>query len=140
VVVFFTDGRANTFSNNFNCGIRHIDEGRNLYNATIAACNNQGNGTCNTSAYSGYTANQMIALAEAQAEAVAQQARSANAYVYSIGLGNAINTAFLNRMANVDGVVNQDEPIGISIIAPTSSDLHDAFQTIAKAILLRLTR
>jgi hypothetical protein len=51
-----------------------------------------------------------------------------------------VNTSFLARIANVDGIVSQDENIGISLISPNSAQLKDAFQTIAKAILLRLTQ
>jgi hypothetical protein len=61
--------------------------------------------------------------------------------VYSIGLGDKINTTYLQELANdpASPTYNASEPSGIAAFAPTASDLDSAFQTIASKILLRLT-
>lgn len=157
VVVFFTDGYANTFSNRLTCGIRNVsgEDIRSFYDPN-SNCNERNSGCSMPSsipsmypAYHGLTTistaspTQMIAEAEARAIYWANQARDGGAFVYAVGLNcdsQGPKSNFLAQVANVDGVVDQDKPIGISIIAPTSEDLRDAFHTIAKAILLRLTR
>ena len=61
--------------------------------------------------------------------------------VYSIGLGDKINTTYLQELANdpASPTYNASEPSGLAEFAPTASDLDSAFQTIASKILLRLT-
>jgi hypothetical protein len=160
-MVFFTDGYANTFSNNFTCGsktnaIRNINDGKVTYDPN----NGCGTTTCSVpssipSAYPAYTglttintgnSQQMDLEAEARTVLWANQARSAGAFVYAIGLNcdtEGPKSNFLAHVANVNGVEDpsgQNTPWGISIIAPTGEQLRDAFQTIAKAILLRLTQ
>jgi hypothetical protein len=156
VMVFCTDGFANTFSNGFNCGIRNIyEDGTTLFDPNNSC--NQGRGSCTIPAtipsanptFSGYTTINTSSTAQMDAEAKARvldwanQARAAGVFVYSIGLNcdsQAAPADFLAQVANVDGVVNQDQPIGLSLIAPTSQAIHEAWVTIAKAILLRLTQ
>jgi hypothetical protein len=157
-MVFFTDGFANTFSNTFNgtC-IRNIAENRTLYNPSTACSTTPNSGTCTIpasipSAYPGYTGfntistttpNQMDLEAEARAVLWANQARGKGVFVYAIGLNcdtQGANSNFLAHVANVNGVENPDDPWGIAIIAPTGEQLRDAFERIAKAILLRLAQ
>jgi hypothetical protein len=160
VIVFFTDGIANTFSNNFpTCGgIRNVTPpgaGATLFNPSVANCASISCGSKPATipsmdpAYTGLAninlsdKTQMEKEAEARTLIYAEQARAAGTFIYTIGLSytpGVINSNFLAKVANVQGIVNQDEPIGLSLIAPTGDDLHEAFRTIAKAILLRLTR
>jgi Flp pilus assembly protein TadG len=156
VIVFFTDGIANTFSNKFTtCGIRNVAPGPQFFNpGTVSCssinCNNSGSTVPSVDpAYTGLAnitmsnTGQMENEAEARTLVFANQARAAGTYVYCVGLSYSpgqVNSSFLARVANVDGIVSQDQPIGLSLIAPDGPQLHEAFRTIAKAILLRLTR
>ena len=73
---------------------------------------------------------------------LANTMRAAGITVYSIGLGNVINQTYLQEVANdpASPVYNANEPSGLAVFAPTSSDLDSAFQTVASKILLRLTQ
>jgi hypothetical protein len=68
--------------------------------------------------------------------------RASGITVYSIGLGDKINTTYLQELANdpASPLYNASEPSGLAEFAPTASDLDTAFQTIASKILLRLTQ
>ncbi len=72
---------------------------------------------------------------------LANQMRTQGTTIYSIGLGDKINTDYLLKVANDPASPQYDsgEPSGIAAFAPTASDLDTAFQTIASKILLRLT-
>lgn len=73
---------------------------------------------------------------------LANQMRTQGITVYSIGLGDKINTTYLQELANdpASPQYNANEPSGLAEFAPTASDLDSAFQTIASKILLRLTQ
>jgi Flp pilus assembly protein TadG len=83
-----------------------------------------------------------------QAEAQASAARAAGHSVYCIGLGNvdaedpddAPDMDLLVRLANEHGVSDPSQPRGVALLAPTSSELEEVFDTMAERILLRLTR
>jgi hypothetical protein len=79
--------------------------------------------------------------ADYRAVQYANTMRAAGITVYSIGLGDKINTTYLQELANdpASPDYNANEPSGIATFAPTASDLDTAFQTIASKILLRLT-
>jgi len=83
------------------------------------------------------------ATAEAEYTAVqmANAVRAEGGFVYSIGLGNAINQNFLLQVANDPAASTFDpsQPVGEASFAQTS-DLDQVFQTIAAKILLRLTQ
>jgi len=61
--------------------------------------------------------------------------------VYSIGLGDKINEAYLQDIANDPAAPTYDssQPQGEAVFAPTSSQLDALFETIASKILLRLS-
>jgi len=69
-------------------------------------------------------------------------------YIYVIGLGTGVNTAFLQNLANdPDGTAyNPNLPTGLFLAVPNcpsvtcTTDLTTAFQTIAAKILLRLSQ
>jgi len=74
--------------------------------------------------------------------------RQAGYTVFTIGLGNpdaqyegdVPDEDFLERLANVAGMVSSQEPMGEMLFAPTPDDLDAAFAKLADRILTRLTR
>ncbi len=80
--------------------------------------------------------------AKYRAVQLADTMRSQGVTVYSIGLGDKIDTTYLLEVANdpASPLYNANEPSGLAEFAPTSSQLDTAFQTIASKILLRLTQ
>lgn len=83
-----------------------------------------------------------------QAEAQASAARAAGHSVYCIGLGNVDaedpddvpDMDLLARLANEHGASDPSQPRGVALLAPTSTELEEVFDTMAERILLRLTR
>ena len=73
---------------------------------------------------------------------LANNMRSQNIVVYSIGLGTAINKPFLQQVANdpASSTYNASQPVGEAVFAPTSAELDSVFEVIASKILLRLTQ
>jgi hypothetical protein len=143
VIVFFTDGFANTFQYAFNCGVRNISDSRTLYNPTNGVVANTGctvpaslpsigGGSVNTLSMSA-----MVAEAELRAEAVADQARSDGNTIYCIGLGTNVNLPFLQLIANdpASGPSNPNQPIGSCLIATNAAQLQAVFQQIAQKAL-----
>lgn len=79
--------------------------------------------------------------------------RAQGVIVYAVGLGDKINYPFLQQMANDPGGTafegfsyNAAQPQGIAVLAvdcpgpSCSSELNQAFQTIATDILLNITQ
>jgi Flp pilus assembly protein TadG len=62
--------------------------------------------------------------------------------IYTIGLGNKINTTYLQEIANDPAADTYDpsQPSGEAIFAPDATQLEEVFQTIASRILLRLSQ
>ncbi len=62
--------------------------------------------------------------------------------IYSIGLGNKINEAYLQDIANDPAAATFDntQPQGAAVFAPTTAALKTAYETIASKILLRLSK
>jgi hypothetical protein len=62
--------------------------------------------------------------------------------IYSIGLGNTINEAYLQDIANDPSAptYNSAQPQGEAVFAPTATQLDAVFQTIASKVLLRLSQ
>jgi Flp pilus assembly protein TadG len=87
------------------------------------------------------TINNIADEADYRAVQLANTMRSQGITVYAVGLGDKINTTYLQELANdpASPEYNANEPSGIFADAPTASDLDTAFQTIASKILLRLT-
>jgi Mg-chelatase subunit ChlD len=77
-----------------------------------------------------------------RAEQLASTLRSQGMTVYAIGLGDKISQGFLDDLANVPGAAtfNSNQTQGAVVLAPTAADLDQAFQTVAKQILFRLTQ
>ncbi len=167
VIVFFTDGMANTFNANLNCGSRNIIYTRpGLVDPTT--CNNANTGctvpnpmisedgttTINTDGSSQASCISMHDEAQKRAELWANQARSQTNLIYCVGLGNpsgsgecnnvfpVLNPTFLEEIANTTDspTYNSLQPTGDFVIAADSSALAEAFNTIASKILLRLSQ
>jgi Flp pilus assembly protein TadG len=65
-----------------------------------------------------------------------------NITIYSIGLGDKINQAYLQDVANdpAAATYNSNQPQGEAVFAPSSTQLDAVFQTIASKVLLRLSQ
>jgi Flp pilus assembly protein TadG len=153
VIVFFTDGIANTWQTSFNCGVRNIDEGKTLYDPITGNSGGAVSSGCTVppnfasispppAAVASSSSSAMITEAEKRAEEIARQARVAGNLIYSIGLGNDkdINKDFLQRVANADGIVDPNQPEGLAVFAPTADDIKAAFDKIYRDIQTRLTK
>jgi Flp pilus assembly protein TadG len=79
---------------------------------------------------------------------IANQIRGEGVILYTIGLGNTTysdpafqpNQAFLQELANVDGMTNGSQPAGKSYYAPSASQLRAVFNQVAADLLVRLAR
>ena len=165
VVVFFTDGWANTNQDKLSCGGYWYGSGSTLVNyggcspveQAVGWCNgisflNPSNGYqtyCSASSFPSQLAGGSVSMTQTnicndamyRAEQLADTMRTQGITVYSIGLGDKINQTYLQQVANdpASPTYNANEPVGIAAFAPTASDLDSVFQTIASKILLRLT-
>jgi Flp pilus assembly protein TadG len=160
VIVFFTDGMANTWYYNFDCGPRNISPDRLLWDpdtgaSATAGCTVPGTlPSINGSSVVTTQCAQMNLEAQARAERIASLARDAGNIVYAIGMGDpnapgecggtfrALNPDFLKNIANTpDAPKHVDgQTVGAYVIAANSGALEDAFRQIADKILLRITR
>ncbi|HUK83292.1 MAG TPA: VWA domain-containing protein [Verrucomicrobiae bacterium] len=157
VIVFFTDGLANTFQYTFNCGVRNIGPDRELYDpntgalagggctipATIPSVSPPPTDVSTTSGCAPLTIE-----AQKRALVVAEQARQQGNFIYVIGLGDPngpgecgfppINLPFLLQIANDPSGpnYNPNEPAGLAVFASTAVDLQVVFDYIASKILV----
>ena len=167
IVVFFTDGMANTFNYEFDCGSRDIFVDGLLFDpvtgatagtgctvpVTVSAIDPQ-TGTLTPDAVTVTSCEEMHFQAEDRAERIAYLARAQENIVFSIGMGSpgaegecggtfpVLNPAFLKKVANSIGSANynSDQPTGDYAIAANSGELDQVFQEIANKILARLSR
>jgi Flp pilus assembly protein TadG len=80
--------------------------------------------------------------------ATAMRTENPGMYIYSIGLGNSVDQAFLQQIANdpASSTYDPTQPVGQAVFASNcpssqcSAELQQVFQTIAAKILLRLTQ
>jgi hypothetical protein len=167
VMVFFTDGIANSFNYVFDCGARDIGLPNGTRpalfdpttgNSSSAGCSvpstissispTSGNLTPNYVSTSSCVA--MHDEAQNRAEWIAYQARAQGYIIYAIGMGSpgvqgecnnafpVLNEAFLENLANTAG--NYNQTVGDFAIATDAEQLSDVFNTIAAKILLRLSQ
>ncbi|MFA6562336.1 MAG: pilus assembly protein [Verrucomicrobiia bacterium] len=167
LVVFFTDGLANTFqytwptNKTYNVGGTDPNQGNNyaIFNPS------SGNQLPNSSTmYSGpapaYCPSMVSFLSidgdtksvngsnfrtEGQLQALntANAIRSAGMLIFCIGLGGgSVDQSFLHKIANDTSstTFNPNQPVGEAVFAATANDLQTVFQQIAAKILLRLTQ
>jgi hypothetical protein len=162
VIVFFTDGMANTFNYNFNCGPRNIDYNRNLYDPATGNVANSGcsipglissinppTGNITPNAVDTTSCAAMHFEAENRAERIAWLARSQGNTIYCVGLGNPsgfgecnndfpiLNPVFLKDVANTPDSATYDpnQRSGIFVTATDASQLQAVFQAIAQQLL-----
>ena len=177
VAVYFTDGYVNVIQDTFNCGPGHptlynyggYDTGTQVdffdpgSGTDWGGLNTQGypphspkpdctGVTKFTSAIDGtlksFTRTNVTADAKYRSLLVANAMRAEGMVVYSIGLGNSFDQAFLQQIANdpASPSYNPSQPAGLAVFAPNcpstqcSAELLQVFQTIAAKILLRLTQ
>lgn len=168
VVVFFTDGWANTNQDKLKGslvnygGCSPVEAAVNWCNAFFCLDPNNGNtisyttgstGNCNgTSTFTAQDPsirnpaqlnwNNVSTDAKYRAVQLANSMRTQGITVYSIGLGDKIDSTYLQELANdpASPLYDSSQPSGLAEFAPTASDLDTAFQTIASKILLRLTQ
>jgi Flp pilus assembly protein TadG len=154
VVLVFTDGQPNAFRGMINNRDRIIMAESGY---TFGYFNNPDDlptdridypdGCVLVSNCFGYNARRIENTAIANAESIADQIRSRNIYIYTIGLGNQLSDSWLapdldllRRLANEDGVVDPGQPRGKMYFAPTPAELEAAFQSVASDLMTRLTK
>jgi hypothetical protein len=165
VIVFFTDGMANTFNYVFNCGPRNIAySGPPLYDPATGNIANSGctipsklssidpvTGAITTNAVDTASCVALHNEAENRAERIAWLARSQGNTIYCIGFGNpaypgecsgafpTLNLTFLQRLANTTDSDTYDptQPVGDIAIASNSVELTQIFRDIASKILVQ---
>jgi Flp pilus assembly protein TadG len=178
VVVYFTDGYVNTIQDTFNCtsslgrtlynyGGHDSGTSVDFYNPA----NGTDWGTVDSSGYPKHSPSpdctgvtkftsqstgtqksfsRLYVTADAQYRSIAvtNAMRDEGMYVYSIGLGTSVDSAFLKQIANdpSSSSYNSNQPTGMAVFAPScpsstcTAELQQVFQTIAAQILLRLTQ
>ncbi len=77
----------------------------------------------------------------------ANDIRAEDVYLYTIGLGNpgadpafTPNHAFMQELANVDGVADPNQPKGRYYFAPDADQLEAVFNQLAQDLLVRLSQ
>lgn len=166
VVVFFTDGLANTFQGTFDCPPSRVlnvtsgDSGNNvtlldpLTGDPVCGSTNGGSFSCcpNLTTFPSVNGGTRRAVgpnagsdvrqeAKDVARNRARQIRMAGNIVYTIGLGDGLDQDFLREIANDPSSPAYDpsQPTGEFAFAPTAADLQAVFQTIARKILVRIS-
>jgi Flp pilus assembly protein TadG len=161
VVVFFTDGYANTFQDTFSCTPGKLNLGQSAdpsdgpqpwpFSFTDPITGNSITPPCSSTDFQSIDGttksisknNRNIWLeGQLRALATAKKIRGENITVYSIGLGDDINQDFLMNVANDPrgSQFDSTQPPGQAVFAPQADDLKQAFQQISQNILLRLTQ
>jgi len=177
VVVYFTDGYVNTIQDKLSCSgtltlcnYGEYDSGNwvDVFDPTSGTSLATYDGvsswtpsnTCLknvtkfTSAINGQlkSLNRTNVTADAQYRALqtatAMRTENPGMYIYSIGLGNSVDQAFLQQIANdpASSTYDPTQPVGQAVFASNcpssqcSAELQQVFQTIAAKILLRLTQ
>ena len=159
VVVFFTDGRPTAFRGNVGGADRVLavntiddDKVRGYFdnpqsipmNKTPTASGCAGAATC----FGTWTEATVREQARANGLASAEALRAAGVFVYTIALGNPGATdpllqpdlPYLETLANVNHKAHPMQPAGQSYFAPTADQLGQVFETLAKDLLVRLSK
>ncbi len=176
VAVYFTDGYVNVIQDTFSCsgvntlynyggydsgntvGFFNPTTGNSLATYTSSSHSWSPSNFCLknlagfTSAVDGttkpFTRINVTGDARYRALLTANAMRAEGVYIYSIGLGSSVDTAFLEQIANdpASSSYNSSQPAGMAVYAThcpssqCSQELQQVFQTIAAQILLRLTQ
>ncbi len=176
VAVYFTDGKVNEIQDTFSCPAAKLVNYGGYDSGSSVDFFDPSNGTdwgaVNSKGYPPYdskpdyctgvttfksqidgkqksfTRTSVTADAQSRALQTANAMRAEGMYVYSIGLGNSVDSSFLQQIANdpASSTYNASQPQGLAVFAPScpssqcSAQLNQVFQTIASKILLRLTQ
>jgi Flp pilus assembly protein TadG len=164
VLVFFTDGWANTIEDTLACpastllevgGCAPLEQaagwcGQNPPGYEFINPTTGGGATCSATTFYDESTGSTMPLsidnistdATYRANLVATSAQSQNIVIYSIGLGDKISEAFLQQIANdpASTTFNGNAPVGEAVFAPNAADLEGVFQDIANKILLRISQ
>lgn len=167
VVVFFTDGLANTFTYSKSCSgtagnfssfalgsggfstfsLYKVTGNNDLYcsdnSAPPPCCSGFSTFKSVNGANKSLTANNVEAEASLAAVTLARTMRAANVTVFSVGLGGAaVDQDFLRDVANDPDSSSYDAnvPTGAAFFPEDANDLSLVFQTVAAKILLRLSK
>jgi hypothetical protein len=166
VVVFFTDGLANTFQGTFPCNPDRVlnltsgDAGNNVNlldpvtGAVLCSSFNGGSLPCcpGLTTFTSIVGGTRWAVGPNAGRDVRQEAKDVALYrardlrlagnvIYTIGLGNDADQNFLREIANdpASSTFDPSQPAGEFAFAPSAADLQEVFQTIARKILVRLS-
>ena len=158
VIVFFTDGYANTFQTNLSCRAAPINLGQGdpPFGGSTSCCPpwdfefldpaGGSDPSCNSTTFPSIdgttktiSANNQNVWNEGHLHAlnVANQIRSANILIYSIGVGTGLNQDFLRNIANdpAGSVYNPSQISGEALFASDASQLQAVFNMIATKVL-----
>jgi hypothetical protein len=158
IIVFFTDGFANTFQTNLSCRGTPINLGQG--DPPIGGSTNAGapwgiefldpsggpDPSCNSTTFPSIDGTTKTISQNNQnvwneghlhALSVANQIRSANIVIYSIGLGDGLSEDFLRNIANdpAGSAYNPSQVSGEAVFAPDASQLEAVFEMIAAKVL-----
>ncbi|MCX6898690.1 MAG: VWA domain-containing protein [Verrucomicrobia bacterium] len=165
LVVFFTDGQANTFQytwpTNKTYNVSGSDSGSYYYildpgtgnvlpssssrysSAPPAYCPTMINFVSVNGSTKAVNPSNIRNEGDLRLLDIANTIRNAGMLIFCIGLGGgSMDEAMLHKVANdpSSSTFNPNQPVGETIIAATANDLQVAFQQIAAKILLRLTQ
>ncbi len=160
VVVFFTDGRPNTYRSVSGTdrvymvqqtdpisGFHGYFDNPETLNIDYVSHNTTPDGCDGTSTCDGVSAQDAYAYARQRGLDVANQIRGADVLVYTIGLGDpSASPAFqpdqdyLRLLANVDGMTDSSQPAGRMYFAPSAAELRDVFDQVAHDLVVRLAQ
>jgi len=158
VIVFFTDGYANTFQTNLSCRAAPINLGQSdpPIGGPASCCPpwsyefldpaGGSDPSCNSTTFPSLdgstktiSQNNQNIWYEGQLHAlsVANQIRSANILIYSIGVGTGLNQDFLRNIANdpAGSAYNANQISGEAVFAPDASQLQAVFDMIATKLV-----
>jgi hypothetical protein len=159
VLVFFTDGFANTALKQLSCSTTPllmsqsdpVGDPSGPWGYTFENTNDGNSVSCDSTTFLSIDGtiktispdNQNVwNEGELEALATADTLRTSNVVIFAIGLGTSsppvINTTFLEEVANVNDpgnpTYNASQPSGTAVFAPTVSQLQQVFQQIASDI------
>jgi hypothetical protein len=156
VIVFFTDGYANTFQTNFSCRVAPINLGQSdpsfggsggapwgyefmdPAGGVDPSCNSTTFPSIDGTTKTISSLNQNVwNEGQLHALSVANQIRSANIVIYSIGIGDGLSQDFLRNVANdpAGSAYDPGQISGEAVFASDASQLEAAFEAIATKVL-----
>lgn len=153
VVVFFTDGRPTAFRGvvgdpgSQQDRVMAAQEGSSrmegYWNNPLTLLPNDGlpppvSGCANASTcFGSWPSSAVSEQARADGRTWASAIRSEGVYIYTIGLGWAVES-YLDELSNEGGISDPTQPQGRTYVAPSAADLDAVFDLVASDIFVRL--